>query len=233
MPGQIWKALFSNATLNFPLKWGYQRLLVSLLKAMKSLTVSSKPQTVLNWLGCLKMGWFILSLVLIANLSRSKCYLGAIKQVYCEHSVMRLKYFCCKTKVSLFPTAYCVCKSLCVCVLLVQSLCPVRASSLNACQTSVCRPASLSVTLQETHIHTDRQTDRHIHIQYISTRAQMYARVSWTQLLCHTHTLKKHVTELYLLWLGCMKKLLHLLRTSLLHHYKTWRYIYIYIYIYI
>ncbi len=163
MPGQIWKALFSNATLNFPLKWGYQRLLVSLLKAMKSLTVSSKPQTVLNWLGCLKMGCFILSLVLIANLSRSKCYLGAIKQVYCEHSVMRLKYFCCKTKVSLFPTAYCVCKSLCVCVCVcvcVTCAKPVSCESFlikrlsNLCL-QTCQP--FCHTAGNTHTH--RQTD--------------------------------------------------------------------------
>lgn len=91
-------------------------------------------------------------------------------------------------------------KCVCVCVgararvLPVQSLCPVSASSLNGCQTSVCRPASPSVTLQETHTHTS-----------LRTRAHIQARESrlFEQFL--THSLKKHSTELYLLWFGCMK----------------------------
>lgn len=43
----------------------------------------------------------------------------------------------------------------------VQSLCPVRAFSLNACQTSVWRPASLSVILQQTHSHTYTNGQEH------------------------------------------------------------------------
>ena len=69
-----------NVTSSFPLKRGYQRLLVSLYKAMKkNPLVSNKQPAAHHWLGSLKMCRFLLFLVLIANQSRSECNLGVIK----------------------------------------------------------------------------------------------------------------------------------------------------------